>query len=202
MASLANWALRVVWPYLRHLRNINNFWTWPSHKTFLSRPSHKLEKGRMKCKLRGVPTSSSPKPGMRSWTKLLSLQTCSVSSPRNSYKFRSFKPIHGVDVPCLTDRQSTKRCQWKPSEPLSSVLFRDARAFASFKFTRQMKQLWRTFCKEKECGSHASPGEEKGCAHRHRLCKNLLILSAPPPERCRIHIMQARTSPSAENECI
>lgn len=97
--------------------------------------------------------------------------------------------FNGVDVPCLTNIQSTKRYQWKTNKPLKFTLFKDPLPFGSFKFILQSKKLWRTFYKEKECSSYVGPSGEK--VYVHRLWKNLVILSASPVEWFRIQIVQS-----------
>lgn len=146
--------------------------------------------------MRGVHMNSQPITRMRYWVKVLKLQVSVPSLVHANiisflHSFPNNPHFNGVDVPCLTNIQSTKRYQWKTKKPLKFTLFKDPLPFGSIKFILQSKKLWRTFYKEKECSSYVGPSGEKVYVHRHRLWKNLVILSASPVEWFSIQIVQA-----------
>lgn len=174
---------------------------------FHSWPSHKLKKGRMKWKLRGVHRKSQPITGVKYWIKLLKLRVRVLSLVcANIISFLPSVPNNphfgSADVPCLTNTQSTKRYQWKTSKPLKFTLSNDPLPFGSIEFILQRKKLWHAFHKAKECSSYVGISEEKVCVHGHRQCKHLVILLASPVEWFRILIAQACALASAENEFI
>lgn len=96
--------------------------------------------------------------GMRYWIKLLRLQKFFLSLVQSNVAsflltFSTNPHFNGVDVPCLTSMQSTKRGQWQINNPLKFTLPMDPLPFGSLEFIWKRKNLWHTFYKEKQFSS-------------------------------------------------
>lgn len=145
--------------------------------------------------MRGVHMNSQPITRMRYWVKVLKLQVSVPSLVHANIMFLTQFPKQSSLQWCWCalpyKHTEHKEVSMKDKEAAEIYTVQGSLPFGSIKFILQSKKLWRTFYKEKECSSYVGPSGEKVYVHRHRLWKNLVILSASPVEWFSIQIVQA-----------